>query len=229
MAVSKSLRTWVLSEESIPSVIGGLIEMNDQEKLRTLVVVFDRVGGVHKLVNAFKSFVTVSAAVISTNRFSHDHRSESLKSYATLLKTRRWLSCCWHSSPMPHSHTHPPYRLLPSPKTSNMRCKMPFLTASKSAATNLRRGSPVTSTSLCARVRVLPATNRLTNNSIRPSPCIASQQTRTSSARSIIAPLQSVSCLAVAPATMRKRPCLRSSKRVRISPLRGCSPARILK
>jgi len=45
-------------------VIGGLIEMNDQEKLRTLIVVFDRVGGVHKLVNAFKSFVTIRVAEI---------------------------------------------------------------------------------------------------------------------------------------------------------------------
>lgn len=38
--------------------------MNDPEKLRTLITVFDRVGGVRKLVNAFKSFVTVGLAII---------------------------------------------------------------------------------------------------------------------------------------------------------------------
>jgi hypothetical protein len=40
-------------------VIGPLIEENDAEKLRTLVAVFDRVGGVRTLVTSFKSFVTV--------------------------------------------------------------------------------------------------------------------------------------------------------------------------
>ncbi|KAH9963578.1 Cullin-4B [Russula dissimulans] len=39
-------------------VIGPLIEENDAEKLRTLVAVFDRVGGVRTLVTSFKSFVT---------------------------------------------------------------------------------------------------------------------------------------------------------------------------
>ena len=60
-------RTWVPSDETISSVIGRLIEMNDPEKLRTLITVFDDVGGVRKLVNAFKSFVAVSLAVISPN------------------------------------------------------------------------------------------------------------------------------------------------------------------
>jgi hypothetical protein len=50
-------------------VIGRLIEMNDPEKLRTLITVFDRVGGVSKLVSAFKSFVTVRLVVIFTNSY----------------------------------------------------------------------------------------------------------------------------------------------------------------
>jgi hypothetical protein len=46
-------------------VIGLLVERNDAEKLRTLIVVFDRVGGVPKLVQAFKTFLTVRYAVIA--------------------------------------------------------------------------------------------------------------------------------------------------------------------
>ena len=56
---------------TIPSVIGPLIEGGDAEKLRTLIAVFDRVGGVPKLVETFKSFVTVSPTVIGANRFAH--------------------------------------------------------------------------------------------------------------------------------------------------------------
>lgn len=34
--------------------------MNDPEKLKALIAIFDRVGGVRKLITAFKSLVTVS-------------------------------------------------------------------------------------------------------------------------------------------------------------------------
>ncbi len=40
-------------------VIGPLVERNDAEKLRSLIAVFDRVEGVRKLVQAFKSFLAV--------------------------------------------------------------------------------------------------------------------------------------------------------------------------
>lgn len=51
-------------------MIGLLVEKNDAEELRTLIVVFDRVGGVRKLVQAFKSFLTVRLAIIAaSNKF----------------------------------------------------------------------------------------------------------------------------------------------------------------
>lgn len=134
-----SVRTWVPSDESISSVIGQLIEMNDPEKLRTLITVFDRVGGVPKLVNAFKSFVTVSLAFIFSSVVSLHRRSGSAKLYATLLAMRRWLSGYLCSSPMLRSRTHSPYRPLPSPKTSSMLYTMHFLMASKDVTTSLRR------------------------------------------------------------------------------------------
>jgi hypothetical protein len=46
-------------------VIGPLVERKDAEKLRTLIVVFDRVEGVRRLVQAFKLFLIVSLAVLS--------------------------------------------------------------------------------------------------------------------------------------------------------------------
>ena len=60
MAVSIHLLPLAPSLRSYSApVIGTLIEQNDAEKLRSLFAVFDRVEGVRKLVQAFKSFLTV--------------------------------------------------------------------------------------------------------------------------------------------------------------------------
>ena len=68
MAVSTvpSLPGRSLRNDSLP-VIGPLVERKDAEKLKTLIVVFDRVGGVRKLVQAFKSFLTVRVIVIAAS------------------------------------------------------------------------------------------------------------------------------------------------------------------
>jgi hypothetical protein len=80
MVVSMTLRNWTLSEENPHSVIGRLLDMNNSEKWRTLMAIFDRVEGTRKLVNAFKSFVTVNSLIIFLPIvFSIYHRPESLK------------------------------------------------------------------------------------------------------------------------------------------------------
>ncbi|KAI9451539.1 Cullin-4B [Russula earlei] len=62
-------------------VIGPLIEKSDTEKLRTLVAVFERVGGVRTLVNAFKSFVTAKVADIVRDVAGDEEMVERLLSF----------------------------------------------------------------------------------------------------------------------------------------------------
>ncbi|KAH9971853.1 hypothetical protein BGW80DRAFT_1318809 [Lactifluus volemus] len=54
------------------------MEGNDVEKLRTLNALFDRVTGLPKLVNAFKSFVTANVADIVCNRLLTFNSNASL-------------------------------------------------------------------------------------------------------------------------------------------------------
>lgn len=59
MAVSMCLLPGQPLRNYSAPVVGPLVERNDSEKFRTLIAVFDRVEGVRKLVQAFKSFLTV--------------------------------------------------------------------------------------------------------------------------------------------------------------------------
>ncbi|KAH9983287.1 Cullin-4B [Russula compacta] len=69
-------------------VIGPLIEGGDAAKLRTLIAVFDRVGGVPKLVETFKSYVTTKVAAIVCDVARDEEMVERLlafKSSASLV------------------------------------------------------------------------------------------------------------------------------------------------
>ncbi|KAN0123228.1 Cullin-4B [Russula decolorans] len=68
-------------------VIGPVVEQNNAEKLKALIAVFDRVEGVRKLVQAFKSFLTKKVADIMCDDANDEEMVErllELKSNASL-------------------------------------------------------------------------------------------------------------------------------------------------